>query len=56
MNLKVRHLRNALHPTGLKVNHLLGFWDRAVRNPAELQEQLRIGSTPQRLDPRCRFM
>ena len=33
-----------------------GFWDRCVHNALELREQLRIGSLPQRLDPKCQFM
>jgi hypothetical protein len=33
-----------------------GFWDKRVHNASELHEQLRIGSLPQRLDPKCRFM
>lgn len=33
-----------------------GFWHRCVHNLGELYEQLHIASSPQRLDPRCRFM
>jgi hypothetical protein len=33
-----------------------GFWDKRVHNALELREQLRIGSLPQRFDPKCRFM
>jgi hypothetical protein len=33
-----------------------GFWDKCVHNPVELREHLRIGSVPQRLDPKCQFM
>ncbi|KAF7512558.1 hypothetical protein GJ744_000819 [Endocarpon pusillum] len=33
-----------------------GFWDNCVHNRTELNDQLRIASSPQRLDPRCRFV
>lgn len=39
-----------------KANCPAEFGEKPVRNIADLREQLRLGISPQRLDPKCRFM